>query len=129
MTPINPGKKAVAHGAAAKRSRSRRVAGEIPATPDARAEDQLVVHRIDQLPRDVGWLLVYVGVLGVILPGIVGFPFVIAGGAVLLPGGPRLLKRWVGRNPPPFVHACLKQIGRLLEDVERRYPRLPRTPS
>jgi hypothetical protein len=126
MTPIKPAKNAAAGGVAAKRKRPRAVAGEIPATPDERAEDELVVLRIDQLPRDVGWLLLYVGVLGVILPGIVGFPFVIAGGAVLLPGGQRLLRRWVGQNPPPVVHACMKQIGRLLDDVERRYPRLPR---
>lgn len=85
--------------------------------------------RIDELPRDAGWVLVYVGVLGVVLPGIIGFPFVIAGGAMLLPGGPQLLNRWVGRNPPPVVRASVRQIIRLVGDLERRYPRLPRTPS
>ena len=39
-----------------------------------------------QLPRDVGRLLVYVGALGIVLPGIIGFPFVIVGGAVLFAG-------------------------------------------
>jgi hypothetical protein len=85
--------------------------------------------RIDELPRDVGWLLVYVGVLGVVLPGIIGTPFLIAGGAVLVPGGPELLRRWAGRNPPRFVHASMKQISRLVHDLDRRYPRLPRAPS
>jgi hypothetical protein len=93
------------------------------------AEDQPVVLRIDELPRDVGWVLVYVGVLGVVLPGIIGFPFVIAGGAILLPGGPKLLTRWIGSNPPPVVHAGMKQITRLVYDLERRYPSLPREPS
>ncbi len=129
MTAINPASDAAAQRAAAMRDGPLAIANETEVTPDERAEDQLVVLRIDQLPRDVGWLLVYVGVLGVVLPGIIGFPFVIAGGAVLLPGGPKLLSRWVGRSPPRFVHASMKQISRLLDDVEQRYPRLPRARS
>ncbi len=97
--------------------------------PPERAENPPVALRFEELPPDVGWVLVYVGVLGVILPGIPGLPFVIAGGAVLLPGGPQLLDRWVGRKPPPVVHASMKQIARLLDDLERRYPRLPQDPS
>ena len=98
-------------------------------TAAQRVKDQPVALRFDELPRDLGWVLVYVGVLGVILPGIPGLPFVIAGGAVLLPGGPRLLDRWVGRKPPRVVHASIKQIARLVDDLERRYPRLPQDPS
>lgn len=102
---------------------------ELGATSRERGEQQPGDLRIDELPRDVGWVLVYVGVLGVVLPGIIGFPFVIAGGAMLLPGGPQLLNRWLGRNPPPAVRASVRQIIRLVDDLERRYPRLPRTPS
>ena len=129
MTAINPANRAAARRSAGARNERRAVQSETLVTPNKRAEDQLVVLHIDQLPRDVGWLLVYVGVLGVILPGIIGFPFVIIGGAVLLPGGPKLLMRWVGRNPPRFVHASMKQISRFLDDIERRYPRLPRASS
>jgi len=129
MTANNPASSAAARRSAAMRNRARAIASEIPVTPSERAEDQPPVLRIDQLPRDVGWLLVYVGVLGVVLPGVVGFPFVIAGGALLSPGGPKLLMRWVGRNPPRLVHASMKQISRLVDDLERRYPRLPRAPS
>jgi len=129
MTAINPANHAAARRSTATRNGRRAIASETRVTPDERAEDQLVVLQIDQLPRDIGWLLVYVGVLGVILPGIIGFPFVIIGGAVLLPGGPKLLMRWVGRNPPRFVHASMKQISRFLDDIERRYPRLPRASS
>jgi len=100
-------------------------ASEAEATPDEPAEDQQTLLRIEHLPRDVGWMLVYVGVLGFILPGIIGTPFLIAGVAVLMPGGPKRLSRWAGRKPRPFVHAGMKQISRLLDDVERRYPRLP----
>ena len=88
-------------------------------------EDDETVLRIERLPRDVAWLMIYVGILGVILPGIIGTPFLIAGLAILAPGGPKLLARWAARNRRGFVHASLKQINRWLEDLDRRYPRLP----
>ena len=104
-----------------------------PGTPGTRqigaateaAEDDQAISRIMNLPRDVGWMMVSVGVLGVILPGIPGVPFLLAGSAVLTPGGPRLLTRWARRRPQGVVHGGLKQIGRWLDDLERRYPRSP----
>ncbi len=104
-------------------------ASHVDAAPVEIAEDEQTVLRIEHLPRDVGWMMVYVGVLGVILPGIIGAPFLVAGIAVLAPGGPKLLTRWVGRKPRGFVHASLKQMSRWLDDLERRYPRLPSTPA
>jgi hypothetical protein len=89
------------------------------------AEDDQAITRITKLPRDVGWMMVSVGVLGVILPGLPGVPFLLAGAAVLTPGGPQLLTRWAKRRPKGVVHTGLKQIGRWLDDLERRYPRLP----
>jgi hypothetical protein len=88
-------------------------------------EDDQAISRITKLPRDVGWMMISVGVLGVILPGLPGVPFLIAGAAVLSPGGPQLLTRWAKRKPKGVVHTGLKQIGRWLDDLERRYPRLP----
>src|SRR5271163_1361114 len=92
---------------------------------EAADEDEQALLRIANLPRDVGWMMVSVGVVGVILPGLPGIPFLLAGVAVLAPGGPRLLSRWIGRKPKGVVHASLKQIGRWLDDLERRYPRQP----
>lgn len=112
--------------AARERTDSSEVAAvEADATAKEAIEDGETVLRIEHLPRDVGWLMVYVGVLGVILPGIIGTPFLIAGLAILTPGGPKMLDRWAGRKPRGFVHASLKQISRWLDDLERRYPRLP----
>ena len=98
------------------------------AAMDATADEQMML-RIVNLPRDVGWMMVSVGVLGVVLPGVPGAPFLIAGIAVLVPGGPRLLTRWATRRPKGVVHTGLKQIGRWLDDLERRYPRRPSTSS
>ena len=125
MTAIDPTNDAAAPRGVVTLDVPRADASEAEATPDERAEDQQTLLRIEHLPRDVGWMLVYVGVLGFILPGIIGTPFLIAGVAVLMPGGPKRLSRWAGRKPRPFVHAGMKQIGRLIDDVERRYPSLP----
>jgi hypothetical protein len=87
------------------------------------AEDDQAILRITNLPRDVGWMMISVGVLGVILPGLPGAPFLIAGTALLTPGGPQLLTRWAKRRPKGVVHTGLKHISRWLDDLERRYPR------
>jgi hypothetical protein len=92
---------------------------------DAVEDEQQVeraIQRIVNMPRDVGWMMVSVGVIGVILPGLPGTPFLLAGVAVLAPGGPRLLARWTGRKPTGIVQSSLKLIGRWLDDLDRRYP-------
>jgi hypothetical protein len=94
------------------------------ATNDAAAEDE-AIRRFASLPPDVGWLMISVGVLGVILPGLPGTPFIVAGTAVLAPGGPELLAGWAKRRPKGVVHTGLKLVGRWLDDLERRYPRPP----
>lgn len=91
------------------------------------AEDDAAIQRFANLPRDIGWMMVSVGVLGVIVPGLPGAPFLFAGIAMLSPGGPRLLAHWARRRPKGVVHTGLKQIGRWLDDMERRYPRPPST--
>jgi hypothetical protein len=94
-------------------------------TPAELAIDQQTVLRVEHLPREAGWMLVTAGVVGLIVPGMLGTPFLFAGVFVLVPGGPRLLSRWASRNPPKFVHTAMRQIGRFLDDLERRYPAKP----
>jgi hypothetical protein len=87
------------------------------------ATDEGAVRRFAQLPREAGWLLITAGVIGLAVPGIVGTPFLLAGAVVVVPGGPELLSRWVGRNPPKIVGSAMRQISRFIDDLERRYPR------
>ncbi len=89
------------------------------------AEDNPPVLRMERLTKEVGWLLVTAGVIGVIAPGIPGTPFLIIGGLVVIPGGNRVLARWTGRNPPRIVRGAMRQMSRFLDDLERRYPRRP----
>ena len=91
-------------------------------TRDMRAVDEQLMRRIEKLPKEAGWALITAGVIGVMAPGIVGVPFLVAGAFVLTPGGPLTLSRWAGRKPRKFAHSALRQICRFIDDLERRYP-------
>jgi hypothetical protein len=94
-------------------------------TRDEPAIDEQLILRIEKLPREAGWVLITAGVIGVIVPGIMGAPFLVAGAFVLTPGGPRWLSHWAGRKPRKFAHSALRQICRFLDDLESRYPHRP----
>ena len=89
-------------------------------TREGTAEQQGL--RIERLTAEAGWMLVTAGVVGVIVPGIAGTPFLVAGIFILLPGGPELLSRWSRGNLPRFIRFGVRLIARLLDDLERRYP-------
>jgi hypothetical protein len=89
---------------------------------EKRAIDEHLMRRIENLPKDAGWALITAGVIGLIAPGVIGWPFVVAGAFMLTPGGTRKLARWAGRKPRKHAHAALRQICRLVDDLERRYP-------
>jgi hypothetical protein len=97
-------------------SSSRDTPGMLAQTSDAPAAREQTTLRIEQLPKEAGWLLITAGVVGLVVPGVLGTPFLLAGAVVLTPGGSRFLSRWAG-------HAAMRQIGRFLDDLERRYPR------
>ena len=72
--------------------------------------------RIAQLPKEAGWALIAAGIVGLAVPGVLGAPFLLAGAAVLAPGGSKLLARWAPRS-------AKRQIQRFVDDLERRFPR------
>jgi hypothetical protein len=83
---------------------------------DGSTVDELTAIRVERLPKDAGWLLITAGVVGLVVPGVLGTPFLLAGALILAPGGTKLLSRWVG-------HSGMRQIGCFLDNLERRYPR------
>ena len=83
---------------------------------DESAFHELTPVRVERLPKEAGWMLITAGVVGLVVPGVLGTPFLLAGAVVLAPGGSKLLSRWAG-------HSAMRQIGRFLDDLERRYPR------
>lgn len=100
-----------------------------PATETQRAsssaDDEAVNatrDRLRKLPPEVGVVLMGVGILGVMLPGPMGTPLVLAGGLVLVPRAFHGTERWVARKFPAMHRAGMKYVDRFLDDFERRYP-------
>ncbi len=92
-------------------------------TAHAHAGDEKPLFKLENLSGEIGWLLIGAGVIGILTPGIPGTPFVIVGTMVVVPGGKKRLSRWIGDNPPRFIKGALGQLGRFVDDLERRYPR------
>jgi hypothetical protein len=92
---------------------------QLPAVtaPDAARFD------LERLTPEIGWMMIGVGVLGVILPGLPGAPFFAIGGAVLVPGGKRRIGGWLDRHQGPITNRSLKILGRFMDDHDSRYPR------
>jgi hypothetical protein len=86
------------------------------------AEEEAELTRIKDLPKEVGVMLMTVGVLGFVLPGVVGTPAIIAGGLVLWPKAFGKVESWFERRFPKIHRQSLYQINRYLNDLESRYP-------
>jgi hypothetical protein len=78
--------------------------------------------RLQKLPPEIGMLLIVVGTAGVLLPGPVGSPFLVAGGLALWPSAFRKVERWMMRVTPKMYDTGIRQIEHFLSDLERRYP-------
>ena len=99
-----------------KRASSGNAARVSGSATDSPGFHELTRVRVEQLPREAGWLLITAGVVGLVVPGVLGTPFLLAGAIVLAPGGSKLLSRWAS-------HSAMRQVSRFLDDLERRYPR------
>ena len=89
--------------------------------PDQIALEQTEVNKIKELPKEVGVMLITAGIVGLILPG-PGTPAIIAGGLVLWPKAFGKLESWLEPRHPGVHRQSMKQIGRFLNDLEKRYP-------
>jgi len=89
--------------------------------PDQIALEQAEVNKIKALPKEVGVMLITAGIVGFILPG-PGTPAIIAGGLVLWPKAFGKLESWLEHRYPGIHRQSMKQIGRFLNDLEKRYP-------
>ena len=84
-----------------------------------------LAHGGNDAQKTIGiiWLLlITAGVVGLVTPGVLGLPFLAMGGLVLWPGSSTRLERWLNGQPPRLLKGSMKQIGRFLDDLERRYP-------
>ena len=84
-----------------------------------------ISRRIECLPVEVGVLLMAVGVTTGMLPpppGPFDMTIIASGGLVFWPHGFRVIDRWTQRRFPGAYRAAMGFLGRLLDDLERRYP-------
>jgi hypothetical protein len=88
----------------------------VPAEPAPRFD-------LERMTPEVGWMMIGVGVLGVILPGLPGWPFFLIGGAVLIPGGKGRVGKWIDQHPGPVTNRSVKIVERFMDDLDSRYPR------
>ena len=78
--------------------------------------------RIRRLPPEVGAVFLAVGVVGVILPGPLGAPFLLAGGLVLMPNFFNKFEHWVEKKLPNIHHVGMRNVDRFIDNFERRFP-------
>jgi hypothetical protein len=78
--------------------------------------------KLKTLPPEVGALLVAIGVAGILLPGPVGSPFLIAGGVALWPGLFGRIETWYRHRFPRSHRHGMVVIERFIADMEKRYP-------
>ena len=73
---------------------------DLPPTPPVQRSptEREVEERLQRLPPEMGAMLLTIGIFGMILPGMVGTPALLAGGLLLWPRGFRGVDRWLRRR-------------------------------
>lgn len=77
------------------------------------------LDRISKLPKEIGVLLVIVGIGGILLPGPVGTPFLLLGGLVLWPGVFGRIDSAFHSRFPKIHGEGMRQMRRYVLDLEK----------
>jgi hypothetical protein len=95
-----------------------------PAMSATHGENEPQDHRVrlGRLSTEIGIVLILVGTAGVLLPGPIGSPFLVAGVIALWPAALRAVERWLSESAPRIYVRWIRWIERFLADLERRYP-------
>ncbi len=108
----------------ARRTRSKTPPGD-PARPSAPAPLHLeLARKVEGLPRDLGVVLIGLGVVGVAIPGPIppGASFVVLGVLFLRPGLLAKLAGPLASRFPNLFRFLIAFVDDLRTDLERRYP-------
>ncbi len=126
------------------KSRSRRtpaarkpaVRRELPVEQPIEAPDPVIapiekgiegelVDPVAPLPKNVAWVLISAGAVGLAIPGVPGSPFLLIGVFALWPGNRDRVEKWRQGNPPKVLRGTMRQVNRFLDHWEKRYPTKP----
>ena len=78
-------------------------------------------QRLRTLPPEVGAVLMTVGIAGLIFPGPLGTPFILAGGLVLAPKYFQQAELWLEKRCPDMHRAGRRCLDRFIDDFDRRF--------
>ncbi len=87
---------------------------------DVSSEDS--TELLGKLPPEIGMLLIISGVAGVLLPGPVGTPLLIAGGVTMWPKTFEPIERWFSRRFPAAHKEGVIQIREFISNLQQRFP-------
>ena len=93
-----------------------------PTTETADMNGEKNIEMLQQLPPEIGTLLVMSGIAGMLLPGPVGFPLLIAGGVTLWPRTFQPMERWLSRRFPGAHREGVIQIKDFVGILQNRFP-------
>jgi hypothetical protein len=93
-----------------------------PAGTEPAPEPDVYESKLKALPPEIGSLLIIIGVAGLLLPGPVGTPFVIAGGISIWPVSFGKVDAWFHRRFPTMYRKGMTQVERFVDDLDHRYP-------
>ena len=90
------------------------------ATGETSAEK--TIEMLEQFPPEIATLLIMAGIAGVLLPGPVGAPLLIAGGVILWPKTFRPVEHWFSRKFPAMHREGVIQLKEFIRDLNQRFP-------
>ena len=93
------------------------------AEAEATAED-MQDELLQQFPPEIATLLIMAGIAGVLLPGPIGAPLILAGGVTLWPKTFRPMERWFRRKFPAMHQEGVIQLKEFVKDLKSRFPEL-----
>jgi hypothetical protein len=78
---------------------------------------------LDTIPKDIGWMLLILGIIGIAVPGMVDVPLLIAGSIIIWPSTYRIFQR-MAKTPKQarLLDFPVRFLTRFHADLEKRNP-------
>lgn len=85
-------------------------------------EEEQYIELLGKLPPEIGTMLIAIGIAGILLPGPIGTPMLIAGALVYWPQTFAPIERALAKRCPGIHREGVIQIKRFISDLNRRFP-------